>query len=1018
MEDLPLGLSHSLEAGECVLFIGAGIGRYYFDSGGNQFPDGTELAKILATHFSIPLSEDNYDLMKISKIVELRKSRNEMLAFLKSKMSDVQPDENVQWICSLKWKAIFTTNYDRGIQTAYDLSSSIKQKPKTFITTSDLEHYDPIFDVPIYHLHGAIFDASASHIIITDDDYAKFKEKRRMLFELLKKEFITSTILYIGYSNRDPNWNMVLREVESEFYPSQMPISYRIAPNTDPLDVEILKSKNIINLDYKYDEFISIASASLVKDDDNNLYERLHSRIPADLVSAFEKNSAATTRLLNSWEYVNQADFNNLPNLKLFLEGDRPNWPLIGQSLFFERDIEEELYEELLDFVTNTKTSIKTSILLSPAGYGITTLLMTLAVKLVRDRAGKVFMLKPGRPLIEGDVLFAQSLFEDKTIFIVDNAADHKSKLLNVLQRFRETKLEAMFFLGERLNEWRQSYETFKCKEFLINPLSDPEIYRLLDFLENQGALNRLEALPKDLQFNAVKKNFKQELLVAMRAATEGKEFDAILEDEFRGINGESSKMAYLIVCCFFQHGVYIRDSLLADLLNLNISELYDNTSAQTEGVILYDEIDERRGIFGARARHRKIAEIVWERCGAIVNKNLILKTIIDQLNLNYPTDAKAFEFFYRSDKIVDSFSNIDEKLHFFEKACKKDPDSPYVRQHYSRMLYREQKYEISLSQIEKALDIDSKSRILYHTKGLVLSRMAIENDSPSIARKRMIQSENSYKKALNMAPKDPFCYQGLAQLYLSWAEKCTDQSEITDYISKAESIIDDGLKKVTYRDKLWIESAKIQEYIGNHPGYIKNLERAIIEAPDSIVARYILGRAYRFEKDYKKAVEVLKPIIINHPDEYRSYVEYAFSLHYSGGSYDECIATLRLSTLYGYSDPRFIAVLGGLHFLNKEYTDSDRVFEESTKRDFTVTETNRIQFYPLDSTLNNFFKVKGKVTIVKAGHSYIDSDIFPKPIICPGSKYKGVLMQKGLEVEYQLVFTAKGPLAIEVEKQ
>lgn len=1017
MEELPLGLRHALEAGECVLFIGAGIGRYYSDSDGNKFPDGAELAELLATHFSIDVIDGKYDLTKISKIVELRTGRKEMLAFLKSKLLDIIPDENVRWLCSLKWKAIFTTNYDRGIQTAYDLSNPVSQNPKTFITTSDLEPYNPLFDVPIYHLHGAIFDTSKQDIIITDDDYSKFKEKRRMLFELLKKEFITSTIIYIGYSNRDPNWNMVLREIESEFYPSQMPTSYRIAPGTDPIDVEILKAKNIINLNYKYDEFVSIASASLEKLDDNNLLEKFHSKIPADLSPAFVKNPAALTRFLNSWEYVNQADFSSPPNLKIFLEGDRPNWALVGQGLFFERDVEEELYDELLEYATSTKKSVKTSILLSPAGYGITTLLMALAVKLVKDRAGKVFILKPGHQLLEGDVLFARSLFEEKTFFIVDNAADHKSHLSSVLQRFRETKSEAMFFLGERLNEWRQSYETLQCKEFLIEPLSDSEINRLLDFLCERSALNKLEALPRDLQFNAVKKNFSRELLVAMKEATEGNEFDAILEDEFRGINGDLAKQAYLIVCCFFQHGVYIRDSLLADLLNLNISELYDNTSTQSEGIIIYDSINQIRGVFGARARHRKIAEIVWERCGGAVDKNSILKNAIDKLNLNYPTDAKAFEFFYRSDKMVDSLSSIDEKLQFFEKACKKDPDSPYVRQHYSRMLYREEKYEVALSQIEKALDIDSKARILYHTKGLVLSRMAVDNDSIPIARKRMVQSENSYKTALRMAPKDPYCYQGLAQLYLSWAKKCTDQSEVTDYLSKAESIIDEGLRKVSYRDKLWIESAKIQEFLGDHPGYIRNLERAIIETPSSIVARYILGRAYRFEKKYKKAVEVLKPIITDYPDEFRSYVEYTMALHYSGGAYDECIATLRLSTLYGYSDPRFIALLGGLYYLNQEFTNADKVFEEVAKRDFIVTETNKVQFIPVDPCLTNYFYVKGKVVAVKAGYSLIEGENLPKAIICPGSKYKGVLMIKDLKIKFQLAFTAKGPIAINIEK-
>ena len=108
MKNLPLGLRHSLESGDCVLFIGAGIGHYCKNQDGSLAPDGKTLAKELSDEFSIKTTE--YDLQKISKIVELRKGRSELIAFLSKRLSNLQPDENVQWLCSLKWRAIFTTN--------------------------------------------------------------------------------------------------------------------------------------------------------------------------------------------------------------------------------------------------------------------------------------------------------------------------------------------------------------------------------------------------------------------------------------------------------------------------------------------------------------------------------------------------------------------------------------------------------------------------------------------------------------------------------------------------------------------------------------------------------------------------------------------------------------------------------------------------------------------------------------------------------------------------------------------
>lgn len=146
-----------------------------------------------------------------------------------------------------------------------------------------------------------------------------------MLFELLKKEFATSTILYVGYSNRDPNWQTVLSEITSEFYPSKTPNSYRVVPNTDPIDNEILKSKNIETIEASYKAFAEAAMISVsVEKGDPNRIRRLRSSIPTDLLPAFEESPAAVARLLSSWTYVNQAKFDDRPNVHAFLRGDRP----------------------------------------------------------------------------------------------------------------------------------------------------------------------------------------------------------------------------------------------------------------------------------------------------------------------------------------------------------------------------------------------------------------------------------------------------------------------------------------------------------------------------------------------------------------------------------------------------------------------------------------------------------------------------------------------------------------------
>ena len=69
MIELPLGLRHALESGDCVLFVGAGIGEHLLNQEGKPTPDACLLAKELADEFSIKV-DDEYDLAKIAEVVD------------------------------------------------------------------------------------------------------------------------------------------------------------------------------------------------------------------------------------------------------------------------------------------------------------------------------------------------------------------------------------------------------------------------------------------------------------------------------------------------------------------------------------------------------------------------------------------------------------------------------------------------------------------------------------------------------------------------------------------------------------------------------------------------------------------------------------------------------------------------------------------------------------------------------------------------------------------------------------
>lgn len=995
-----------------MLFVGAGIGSYVRDEQGRAAPNAQELARRLADHFKID-TEENFDIARTAEIVELRNGRKELEAFLKEQLSKLEPEPPLRWLATLRWRAIFTTNYDYAIERAYELTTKPCQNPVSFSITPELRQISPPFDVPIYHLHGTFFSQSKPRLIITQGDYVTFRESRKMLFELLKKEFATSTLLYIGYSNKDPDWHETLTEMRAEFYPSPMPVSFRIAPNTSTIDSELLRSKGVQSLDMKLDQF-ALAAASALKDAASitDVLSSARKQIPAQLTAEFEKSPAAIIRFLNSWTLVNGSDFNQRPNVAEFLKGDKPNWGLLASRLFFQRDLEDDVYYELLDFATSESHSPMSFLITAPAGYGTTTLLLTLATRLVSDSAGAIFLHRPGTSVSEGDVEYGTTLFPDKRpFFVIDNGADHAAQVAAAANRLREVHREACFLLGERSNEWRQRRPRLKPEEFEIEPLSDPEIHRLLEFLKANNALNKLADLKPDMQFQVVKNRHRQELLVAMRELTEDNSFDAILEDEFNGIGNDVAKNVYLITCCFYQYGSLLRDALLAQLINKTAVEMYEQTADETHGVVIYEEQDVLRGRYTARARHRKIAEIVWNRCGDTSEKEHILQNALSSLNLNYGLDKDAFENFVRTDSFVDSLHTLEGKTKFFETACQKDPLSPYVRQHYARMLLREGKGQAALGQIDQAIEINKEVRVLYHTKGLILTQMAIASESLDIGRRRLVQAESAFRYGIAHNPRDEYSYQGLARLFLEWAEHFPDDT--TTYIAKCEEVISEGLRNVSVREGLWLVSADVQQFLGSAPKHHQALEKAVRESPRSVIARYLLGRNYWKLHQPDKAVETLEPVIKEHPDEFRSCLIYALCMLEKGGTYPEAIAIVRLGSLYGMKEPRYIAILGALLFMNGDFSKASEVFDHGKKQELTAGELKEVHLWardPKDRSLR--LRAEGKVATVRPGFCLIDVPHLPR-LLCPGSKWGGILMEPGQRVTIEIGFSAKGPVAM-----
>lgn len=911
-----------------------------------------------------------------------------------------------------------------GLERAYEVNDDPAQNPKSIAVTADLRYTDTYVDVPIFHLHGTPYDPCPSPIVITQSDYTRYQDSRGMVWNRLKNDCATSTILYIGYSGRDPNWQLIVEEMAREFLPSKPPIAYRIDPFADPIDIELHREvRRIETLVMALPEFRALVQHEIgdyrPAPDTLNQYRN---KIPQHLREHYDKSPVPTLRLLESWSYVNDESVALEPNTKDFLRGSKPNWSLIAQNHRFTRDIEDELWDWILEYVTNPKAKSTAVALTGPAGYGITTILMATALKIVGARTGPVFMLREGAEVKEGDIAYAATLFPGfPCYFVIDQAREHAGSIQTALALQRKTSSNCLFLLGERRNEWLSAKTRFHAEEFDVVPLSDGEIDRLLDFLGAENALGELEVLDRSFQFSIVKNKHEQQLLVAMQEATagEGVGFDAIIENEYRGIDeGKGVSLArdlYLLVCCFYQHGMLIRDQLLVGVLGQPLLTLHQEVGPSLEGLVEYAETDIVRGEYAARARHRIIAEIVWKKCGSRGFRESLLQKAMEKLNLSYRLDKVVFELFIKSDEIVDTFSTLGGKMKVFETAARRDPDNVFVLQHFARMLLRENQLTLALNQIDDAIarDRTQSIRSLHHTRGLILAELATTEDNGDKARKWLAHSEREFLHCIAAKESDVYGHHGLAALYLGWSRRpqlSTD--EATEYLEKAEAVVSQGLRVVSARTSLLIVSADIQRDLGDQPARLSKLRQAVDANSASGVGRYLLARAYREQRQPVKTMEVLEPIIKTDFRDVRAYVEYTRAMLEIGESVKKCSATLSQCKLDGESDSGFVGLYGGLLYIDGQYGDALKLWSSAKEQNFSYEERIKRQYTPRDpADSTKRMRFAGVVHYVKPGYILIQPDEGPV-LISTKTVVSGATLQRGQKITFELTFSAKGAFA------
>ena len=126
-------------------------------------------------------------------------------------------------ILALELRALYTTNQDN----VFELAAERYGRPIVVVSTLEDLRKVRSGDRILYKFHGAIEHPES--LVFTDSQYRiRMNSTDHFMDIRLRSDLLTKSLLFVGYSFRDPNVKVLLQELQTRF-PKSLPGSYLIA---------------------------------------------------------------------------------------------------------------------------------------------------------------------------------------------------------------------------------------------------------------------------------------------------------------------------------------------------------------------------------------------------------------------------------------------------------------------------------------------------------------------------------------------------------------------------------------------------------------------------------------------------------------------------------------------------------------------------------------------------------------------------------------------------------------------
>jgi len=810
-------LAEKIRDRECALFLGAGCsmgskapsGQRLLDAVRSQFHIESKLCTELQTAFDIACGPDE-------------ENRTQVESFLQDIFTRLRPNSGHKIMTGFKWPAIFTTNYDQLIETAYmspDAVQTLNPVCREVGASIELNNSNV---VPLFKLFGCISSVTAfpspSHVplVLTSKDYIQFKGERVWMLEALEKLARVGTWLIIGYGFDDGLLRNLFMDLRASAAWKYQPKCYVVLPDVTKDD----------------EEYLRIYKLKLISDTFEGLMEKLDRKYSAEArrilyATTVSNNPAIMGKQVGEIEPRLRLDMDQQfvivddelierDNGELLFKGYPPTWGDIARGY----DIQRKEFTTIKDVITNDLTAevqeAKFYVLASATGAGKSTLLKRIGYDFYRQGV-LVIMLRP-HACTQWKMETIEKLYQHfgrRILALVDDAHICYPQAFGLFNKLRTRGVPITMLVALRKGDYnlvgkREPLADVQPDFTLSDTIEDESEFRQLLFALEQRGFIKFD-LGRDVHYwlDHFRETANGVILVVMLEATRRKRFEEIVIEEYDSLAGSIAQPAYANICALHQYDIPLKQHMLRSTLQCDWVELLreirkgiaELTIIETGGVSVEPFYESRHRLIA-----KKVADSVFSTRTSLTDA---IEKVIAAAFPHEITDERTVLDILRNDALLDDIGEVSLKRRLFDKASERFPSSDTILLHYGRMLSQEGEYEPAEDILQRAHTIDPKNLAIIHYLG-ILYRDKARNTTRrgDLLRQKLYRdAESQFEIARRADPQNEFAYHSHAEMLLDMKryEHGSDE-EMDQWLNKAFSITSEGLRLVPRQNRRLIE--------------------------------------------------------------------------------------------------------------------------------------------------------------------------------------------------------------------